>query len=241
MKNIPIIFSALFCNQFCYSQFNDSTHHYVNYSSTGFINKTNDRNTFILTNILRFNVNKKTLSVNSASNWTYGLQNRNLTNNDFSSIVDLSLFKQRRFYYWGLANYDKSLSLKIYDRLQVGFGVAYNIIDRKDAWLNISDGILYEKSDLLVNNKRESSHTFRNSLRIRYRWAIKEIFVFEGTNFLLNALAANQDYIIKSNNNLSVKLKKWLSITASVNYNRLNRTNRENLLITYGLMTEKYF
>ncbi|MEJ7740943.1 MAG: DUF481 domain-containing protein [Chitinophagaceae bacterium] len=124
----------------------------------------------------------------------------------------------------------------------MGLGIAYNIIDRKNAWLNISDGILFEKSDLLINNsQRETDNTFRNSLRIRYRWVITEIIVFDGTNFLLNALADNRDYIIKSNNTVSIKLRKWLSLTGSVNYNKLNRTNRENLLMTYGIMMEKYF
>ena len=34
-----------------------------------------------------------------------------------------------KLYYWGLVNYDKSHSLKINHRSQIGAGVAYNIID----------------------------------------------------------------------------------------------------------------
>jgi len=226
-----------------FSQFNDSTHFYVNYASTGIFNKTNDQNSFVLTNAVKFNVSKENLSLNSSGSWVYGEQQDNLTNNDYSATLDLSLFKyQRRFYYWGIGNYDKSFSLKINNRFQLALGVAYNVFDTADAWLNISDGIMYERSDLLLNNTtREVSYTLRNSLRIRYKWVIKKIIIFEGSNFLQNSLSHANDYNIISSQNLSVKLRKWLSLTSSATYNKLKRTNRENLLITYGLTMDKYF
>lgn len=243
MKEMISLLSVFFITVSAYPQFNDTTNYLISYASSGVINKTNEQSSFVLTNALKFNINKKNLSLNSGATWNYGQQQGNLTNNDFSSILDFGLFKnQRRLYYWGLAGYDRSFSLKINGRVQSGLGVAYNIIDTTNAWLNISDGILYERSDLNVTRTdREIDYTFRNSLRVRYRWVIKEIIVLDGTNFLLNSLSDKKDYIIKLNNSLSVKLRKWLSITGSVNYNKLTRTNRENLLITYGLVMEKYF
>jgi hypothetical protein len=65
--------------------------------------------------------------------------------------------------------------------------------------------------------------------------------VIDGSNFLQNSLDRKQDYIIRSTTNLSFKLQKWLSLTTSLNYNRANRTQSENLLLTYGLTVEKYF
>jgi len=50
-----------------------------------------------------------------------------------------------------------------------------------------------------------------------------------------------KDYILKFNNQLSVKLNKWLSINAAMAYNEISRTNRQNLLITYGIAVDKYF
>ena len=243
MKEMITLLFVLFITASAYPQFNDTTNYFVSYASSGVINKTNERSAFVLTNALKFNVNKKNLSLTSGATWNYGQQQGNLTNNDFSSILDFGLFKnQRRLYYWGLAGYDRSFSLKINGRVQSGLGVAYNIIDTTNAWLNISDGILYERSDLNVTSTdREVDYTFRNSLRIRYRWVIKEIIVLDGTNFLMNSLSDRKDYIVKLNNSLSVKLRKWLSISGSVNYNKLTRTNRENLLITYGLLMERYF
>jgi hypothetical protein len=70
---------------------------------------------------------------------------------------------------------------------------------------------------------------------------IREIITLDGSDFLQHSLDDGSDYIIKSNTNLSVKLLKWLSVTASVTYNKLNATRRENLLVNYGLTFERYF
>jgi hypothetical protein len=171
------------------------------------------------------------------------LQRERLTNNDFTSTLDFNLYKTLpHFYYWGLANFDKSFSLKINQRLQVGLGVAYNVLDRQNAFINISDGIIYESSDLKLNDTSSTVYkTYRNSFRFRHRFVINEIIVLEGTNFLQNSLTYKNDYIIKAVNSVSVKLRKWLSFTTSTTYNRIQRTNRENLLVTFGLTAEKYF
>src|SRR3954462_15793171 len=100
-----------------YCQFNDTVHHYVNFGSTGIINRTNTGNSYVLTNGLRFNISRKNIRLNSTNSWIYGAQQKNLTNNDFTSTLDFNLYKAAsHFYYWGLANYDKSYSLKINNR-----------------------------------------------------------------------------------------------------------------------------
>ena len=243
MKRYCIFLILFFYSYFSYSQFNDSITKYISYASTGVINKTNDGSSYVLNNNFRFNIKKKDVSLNTAAGWIYGEQNGNLTNNDFSSVVDFNLHRTfPHFYYWGLATYDKSRSLKINDRVQAGIGIAYNLIEKKGVALNLSDGILFEKSDIFLNDTtRDVYNTFRNSFRLRYRFIIKEIIIFDGTHFIQNSLSDGKDYILKSNNSLSIKLKKWMSFTAALMYNKLNRTKRENLLITYGLTVEKYF
>ncbi|BAV08434.1 Protein of unknown function, DUF481 [Filimonas lacunae] len=224
------------------AQYNDSTHYHVSYSTTGIINHTNDANSYVLNNAFAFNVRKKSISLNSTNSWIYGQNNQSLTNNDFSTSLDFNIYRTSKLFYWGLANYDNSFSLKINERYQTGAGVAYSFVDNKTMFLNLSDGILYEKSNLMLNDTtREIYHTPRNSLRVRLRFEIKDIFVIDGTHFLQNSLLHSEDYIIKSVTNLSVKLRKWLSFTTTVNYNLLNRTHRENLLLNFGITAEKYF
>ena len=236
---IPIIFSCVIGH----AQFSDSVHNYVSYASTGIINKTNNNSSYVLTNTLRYSINKKSVRLNSTNNWIYGFQQQGLTNNDFTSTLDFNLYKTiPHFYYWGLANYDKSFSLKINNRLQAGLGAAYNVLDRPNASINISDGILYESSNLQINDSTNNAfQIFRNSFRLRYHFAANNIIVFDGLHFFQNSLSDRNDYIIKSVTNLTFKIRKWLGLTTSATYNRNQRTNRENLLITFGLSAEKYF
>lgn len=106
----------------------------------------------------------------------------------------------------------------------------------------ISDGILFESSNLYGDEAGKTAYiTARNSLRIKYRWVIANIIVLDGTHFWQPSVTDLSNYIVRSSNNLSVTLNKWLSVTTSVAYNRYNQTNRENLLINFGLTFEKYF
>ncbi|WP_241559225.1 DUF481 domain-containing protein [Chitinophaga barathri] len=226
-----------------FSQFSDSTHYYIKYASTGAINKTDDGNSYLLNNAMAFKVSRKKISLNADASYLYGQSNGDVSNNDFTGSMNFSLYPHgRNFYYWGLTGYDKSYSLKINNRFQGGAGAAWNVISKPNATLNVSDGILFESSDLLLHDTiPDVYHTFRNSLRIYYKWTVKNIIVLEGAHFLQQSLQYSDDYIIKSTNALSVKLRSWLAITAVLNYNRITRTDRENLFINYGLTIEKYF
>jgi hypothetical protein len=242
---LPLFFFVFCIDHGLQAQFNDSVNYYVNYTSTGVISKTNDGNSYILNNNLRFSMSKKRVSLNASSLWIYGRQPGLLANNDFTVAADFNLYndKSRRLYYWGLALYESSLSLKINDRLQAGLGIGYNIIDKPNAVVILSDGILYEKSDLYQDAEivRRDYETYRNSFRLKFRWVIKNRITFDGADFLQHSLSDRKDYIIKSNTNLSIKLVKWLSFTTSLTYNKITETQRENLLLNFGLTIEKYF
>lgn len=243
MKCAFILLLAIVCYTTAWGQFSDSVHYYGKFSSTGSINTTQDGRSYLLNNSFKLGVSKKKIALNASGGWVYGEQDSVKTNNDFTSSMDFSLFRAvRQIYYWGLANYDKSYSLKINDRFQGGGGIAYNILERKGAYLSLSDGILFEKSDLFLEDTvRDVYHTFRNSFRLAYKFVIHDIVIIDGTHFLQNSLSHGSDVTIRSTSNLSILLRKWLSITATMTYNKLNRTGRENLLFNYGLTVEKYF
>jgi hypothetical protein len=59
-----------------------------------------------------------------------------------------------------------------------------------------------------------------------------------GTEFYQNSLSDGNDYILKLNTDILVKLHKWLSLTISGNYNRFTRTKSENTILTYGLTVQ---
>lgn len=119
----PLLFLITFA---CNAQFSDSTNYYLNYTSTGSLNTTNDNRSYLLNNVVKLNFRKKGMSLNFNNNWVYGQQDRELTNNDFSSSLDFNLYEAAsHFFYWGLANYNTSKSLKVNNQLLAGAGVAY--------------------------------------------------------------------------------------------------------------------
>ena len=243
MRKTLVSFITLLYSQISFAQFNDSIHHHFSFASTGIINKTNNISSYILNNSVGFSIDRKKISQNTAASWIYGKQQKILSNDDLSIYADLDYLKKvRKLYYWALVNFDESYSLKINYRFQSGVGVGYTILKEPDLNLVLSDGLMYETSDLtdpLLG--KDIYQTIRNSFRIKYHWAIKNVLILEGSHFIQPSLLSLKDYILKSNSALTVKLNKWLGINATVSYNKISRTERENLLITYGLTVDKYF
>ena len=238
-----LLFTLLLLSASCYAQFNDTTHYSVNYATTGSINKTNDGNTYLLNNAAKLGIKEKAFNLNFSNTWIYGKSNQALTNNDFSSTLDFNLYSHiPHFFYWGLANYNTSASLKINNQLLAGAGVAYSILDTKVSYLNISDGFLFDSSDLiLTDGVRDVYQTYRNSLRVVFKFTIRNFIVLNSSSFYQPSMTKKDDYNLKSDSGLAFKLNKWLNLTTALSYNRVSRTDRDNLLFTYGLAFEKFF
>lgn len=244
MKKIITLLIGICLAKASVAQFSDSVTYYTGLNSTGTYNRTNDGGElYNLNNSARLSVRKKHVSLNSGTKWVYGKQKNTLTNNDFSSALDFNLYKTfPHFYYWGLANYASSYSLKQNHQLQGGLGIAYNFIDKPGANINVSDGLIYEYSDVVLTDSTNDIYsTWRNSFRLSFRWDIKSRVFINGMGYFQHSLDYGNDYIIRSDLSLGVRLKKWLSLTTSLSYNEVSKTRRQNLLITYGLLIEKYF
>jgi hypothetical protein len=225
------------------AQFNDSISYYAYYNSTGTFTKTNDQRSLVFNNAVKFSVSKKIVSLHTTNSWLYGKQGDIKINNDFSSALEADFLKKTcRLYYWALGTFDKSYSLNIDHRFQVGAGLGLTAIDAKNILLVLSDGIIYEQGDLTDGELGQLQYdTWRNSFRIKYRWDITEVVILDGSTFFQPSLSEWEDQIIKSSTTLAFKIKKWLSITSALTYNKITRTDRENLLVTYGIILERYF
>lgn len=225
------------------AQFSDSVANYIRFSAAGNLNRSNSATAYLLTNEARYSRKKQNTTLNTIASWLYGEQSSNLTNNDFLATADFNLYRDSsKLYYWALANYTTSFSLKINKQLQTGLGAAYNFVNTPNAWLNLSNGILYETNRLTTNEPAGKRYrTVRNSLRVSYKFVFNKTVTLNGANFFQQALGNAGDYIIRTTNSIGIKLNKWVSFAGTLNYNQLRRTGRENLLLTYGLVTEKFF
>lgn len=225
------------------AQFNDSINHYVYIGSTGTYSKTNDLNSYVLANNVKFTVSKKRLSFHTANSWVYGKQSDVLSNNDFSSLLEFDFLKdQKRLYYWGTGTFDKSYSLKIDFRYQAGAGIGLNIAKSPKLIIHISEGILYETGSLIDKDLGERDYdVWRNSTRLKYRWVIGDIVILDGSMFYQPSISTRNDVIFKSSTTLSIKIRKWLSLSSALTYNEITLTDRRNLIVTYGVIMERFF
>lgn len=227
-----------------HAQFSDSVHHHLVYSTTGVLNNTSTAFNYLLTNSLRLGMRRGRLDANFAAGWVYGQQGSRLSNNDFTSVADVNFRSQiPHFYYWGLGSFEKSLSLKVANRTQGGAGIAYNVLDRPDSLqLNISNGFLYEYSEILPNDTtRIESSILRNSLRVRLRIRLQRLVTLDGVGFFQQSLSNGDDYLVKSNATLSIRLRSWLALSTALSYNRVQLTRSENLLLTFGITIDNWF
>ena len=243
IKMLMVLLLPFFvCQSSVKAQYSDSTTHYASLASTGSLNSTNSSRAYLFSNVMKLGVKKKKYSFNGFGSYIYGKQDSMKTNNDVIATVDVNWFPTKsKLYYWALLNYTSSYSLKINAQGQGGIGAAYNFIDDKNGFLGISDGILYEQGDLFVDTLHDVYNTFRNSLRLSFRYIYKDVITLSGINYVQTSLSSGKDYILKSNLALGFRIRKWLSFTTALNYTNFHRTNRENLLFTYGIVAEKYF
>ena len=227
----------------CCAQFNDSVYHYIKFSTGGTITHTQDNSSFLMTNSFNYSIKKQSIALNTSAGWIYGTQQGDVTYNDVTVHGDVNFFKPgKKLYHWALMNFDKSYSLNVLYRVQAGAGLAYDFIDSPNLRINVSDGFLYEQSDIKNDDStHDVSSTPRNSFRLLYKWNIKDRFSITGVHFIQPSLKNINDYIFQSSTILSFKIKKWLSFNGNFTYNRVSATKRENLLITYTIVAEKYF
>ncbi|HVW63192.1 MAG TPA: hypothetical protein VHC48_24240 [Puia sp.] len=224
--------------------YTDTTRYHWSWSSTGNINNTNTVSSYLLSNAVQASASRKKSSLNLNTGWIYGAQSGTLTNNDFNATLDFNMYKTlRHFYYWGLVNYNTSLSLRVNNLFQSGGGLGYNILDKKTAAILVSDGILFEDGDLYQvhyggpqsgETIQDRYSVFRNSFRLKYHFVINDRVTLDGIELIQHSLATIHNYILNLTASGSVRLYKWLSVTAAFNYNKFTRTRSENTLVTFG-------
>jgi len=221
----------------------------------GSINQVADGTIYLFDNSASYRYEHKKYIFNTRANWMYGETWDKVTNRDISWGGDGNLFwnDERRWYSWLLFNAQTAYSLKINHQYQAGVGIAYNFFhDTLHYYINISDGIIYEQSSVTTTDEAILDYeTIRNSLRLNmgYKWEKidvntnekKEILSIRTNNFWQPSLRDKHDYNITSKTDIAILLYKDIHFTTSLTYNKISRTEKENLLFNYGISFHKKF
>lgn len=244
MKNIFLLFLGQFIAiNLSFSQMNDSTHFKIKLSTQGNINHTQTSSSQLFLNGFGFDITQKKLELNSIANWIYGENDKKVSNNDWNALINLNCYTNfRPVYYWGLFSYNSSYSLQVNQQFQTGAGLAVKFFEGKDFSFSISDGILYEWTNITTNEGDIVEYnTWRNSLRLKVKYKYKDLANISTTFFHQPSLQIENDYILISMTSLQIKLWKWISINTQLQYNKVSRTEKENFTFSYGLSFEKSF
>ncbi|WP_346236848.1 DUF481 domain-containing protein [Niabella insulamsoli] len=240
---LPIVFITLIFPLAACAQFTDSTTKFLKLAAGGSINKTKNGSNYLFNNNVQYNIKKKRTVLNSSGSWIYGMSPERLTNNDFTITSNVNLYRHfPEFYYWGILNYTTSYSLNIKHQGQAGVGVAYNFINQPNLWLNISDGFIGELSRIIQGDTALINYqTIRNSFRVQFMFKLGNRFTFKTGNLFQPSLEYISDHILSSDSEFTYQLWKGLNLNTRLLYNKNSRTEKENLILTYGMGFEKYF
>ncbi|MCH5599457.1 DUF481 domain-containing protein [Niabella ginsengisoli] len=240
---ITIILTGLLFPAALQAQFTDSTTKFLKLASGGSINKTKDGANYLFNNNVQYSIKKKRTQLNSTGTWIYGMSPDRLTNNDFTLSSNVNLYRHfPEFYYWGILNYTTSYSLNIKHQGQAGIGVAYNFLNKPDLWLNVSNGFIGELSRIIQGDTTTINYqTIRNSLRVQFMFKLGDRFTFKTGNLFQPSLEYISDHTISSDSEFTYQLWKGLNLNTRLIYNKNSRTEKENLILTYGVGYQRYF
>ncbi|MFC5409668.1 DUF481 domain-containing protein [Larkinella bovis] len=203
------------------------------------------------------NVNRALIQVGGSFDWAvsqlfrfasnpsfaYGRQNQQLNEREILADFRTSFLHERRFYYLGFGAVEISNLRKIRQRLTGGAGGGYKFLSRKNAYLSVTNVLLYEYTDFITNSAEvKDVNVLRNSTRVfgEYQWDDGRYSVTH-TVFLQPAL--NQPNL-RWNGNVSFQLRltSLISVRTSVqnSYESLVAVGRKNndFRWTTGLVLE---
>lgn len=110
----------------------------------------------------------------STPTFAYGKQNGLLNERELLTDFRTTLFQERRFYYLAFGSWERSNLRQIRHRLTSGGGIGYKLLSRKNAFLSVTNVLLYEYTDFITNTEGvDDVNALRNSTRVLgdYQWA----------------------------------------------------------------------
>jgi hypothetical protein len=133
------------------------------------------------------NVNRALIQVGSSFDWAvsrlfrfasnpsfaYGRQNKLLNEREILADFRTTFLQERRYYYLGFGAVEISNLRKIRQRFTGGAGVGYKLLSSKNAYLSVTNVLLYEYTDFITNSAEVNDvNVLRNSTRIfgEYQW-----------------------------------------------------------------------
>lgn len=106
------------------------------------------------------------LKFSSSPSFIYGQQNKQLNEREIFVDFRTSVLYEKTLYYLAFGSFEKSNLRKINDRFIGAAGVGLKLIQKKNAYLSVTNVLLYEWTDFMVNKDIADKNLWRNSTRL---------------------------------------------------------------------------
>lgn len=178
--------------------------------------------------------------LSSNPSFVYGKQNGLLAEREWFGDLRTTLRHEKRLYYLAFGSYERSNLRQITHRWTVAAGAGFKLLDRKRAYISITDVVMQEYTDFV---ELDDINIFRNSARLYGEYTFdKDRFTISHTAFYQPALG---QYNVRWNASVSLQIKLTsatsLRTTLANAYESLVVPGRQNndLRFTVGLVYEK--
>lgn len=183
--------------------------------------------------------------LSSNPSFVYGRQNGILAEREWFGDLRTTYRHEKRLYYLAFGSYKRSNLRQINHRWTAAAGMGYKLLNRKRAYISLTDVVLHENTDFVELN---DINIFRNSIRLfgeysfdNNRWTVTH------TTFYQPSLTrpANSERNVRWNASLSVQIKltEVISLRSTVanSYESIVVPGRQNddFRFTVGLAYEK--
>ncbi len=178
--------------------------------------------------------------LSSSPSFVYGRQSGFLAEREWFGDLRTTYNYEKRMYYLAFGSYERSNLRQINHRWTVAAGAGYKLLNRKRAYISLTDVVMQEYTDFTELN---DINIFRNSARLYGEYTFdKDRFTITHTAFYQPALG---QYNVRWNASLSVQVKLTsatsLRSTVANAYESLIVPGRQNndFRFTIGLVYER--
>ncbi len=183
--------------------------------------------------------------LSSNPSFVYGKQNGFLAEREWFGDFRATYRHEKRLYYLAFGSYERSNLRQINHRWTEAAGLGYKLLNRKRAYISLTDVILHENTDFVELN---DINIFRNSMRLfgeyifdNDRWTVTHTAFYQPA--LTRALNGQRNVRWNASLSVQIKLTQVISLRSTVAnaYESLVVPGRQNddFRFTVGLVYEK--
>jgi len=164
---------------------------------------------------LDFN-NSKIIKFSSSPSYIYGQQNKVLAEKELFVDIRTSILHERKFYYLAFTSFEKSNLRKINNRFIGAAGVGLKLVQKSHAYISVTNVLLYEKTDFVINEKFPDRNLWRNSSRIFGEYTFRDSKLSLSHTLFLQPSITEKNFRWNGNLILKYQLSKNISLRSLV-------------------------